>query len=38
MLESLKEAALRTAPFVLYQEDRQYTNFRDRNTLTGKTL
>jgi hypothetical protein len=38
MLENLKEAARRTAPFVLYQEDRQYTNFRDRNTLTGKTL
>jgi hypothetical protein len=38
LLENLKEAALRTAPFVLYQEGRQYTNFRDRNTLTGKTL
>ncbi|MFD0683219.1 hypothetical protein [Actinomadura fibrosa] len=38
MLENLKEAALRTAPFVLYSGDRQYTNFRDRNTLTGKTL
>lgn len=38
ILETLKEAALRTAPFMLYQEDRQYTNFRDRNTLTGKTL
>lgn len=38
MLENLKEAARRTAPFVLYQEGRQYTNFRDRNTLTGKTL
>ncbi|MFI0450337.1 hypothetical protein [Actinomadura sp. 6N118] len=38
MLEGLKEAALRTAPFVLYSGDRQYTNFRDRNTLTGKTL
>lgn len=37
-LEHLKEAALRTAPFVLYQEGRQYTNFRDRNTITGKTL
>jgi len=34
----LKDAALRTAPFVLYQEGKQYTNFRDRNTLTGKTL
>jgi hypothetical protein len=38
MLETLKEAARRTAPFVLYSGDRQYTNFRDRNTLTGKTL
>ncbi|MCT2588446.1 hypothetical protein LHJ74_00545 [Streptomyces sp. N2-109] len=38
MLEELKEAALRTAPFVLYQEGKQYTNFRDRNTVTGKTL
>lgn len=38
MLDVLKEAALRTAPFVLYSGDRQYTNFRDRNTLTGKTL
>ncbi|MER8011767.1 hypothetical protein [Streptomyces sp. NPDC094149] len=33
-----REAALRTAPFVLYQQDTQYTNFRGRNTLTGKTL
>lgn len=38
LLEQLKEAALRTAPFILYQDGRQYTNFRDRNTLTGKTL
>lgn len=38
MLEVLKEAALRTAPFILYSGTRQYTNFRDRNTLTGKTL
>lgn len=38
LLENLKEAARRTAPFVLYQEDKQYTNFRARNTLTGKTL
>jgi hypothetical protein len=38
LLELLKDAARRNAPFVLYQEDRQYTNFRDRNTLTGKTL
>ncbi|MEV8309158.1 hypothetical protein AB0P36_17840 [Streptomyces flavidovirens] len=38
LLVQAKEAALRTAPFVLYQEDEQYTNFRDQNTLTGKTL
>lgn len=38
MLETLTEAARRTAPFVLYSGERQYTNFRDRNTLTGKTL
>ena len=38
LLEQLKQAALRTAPFVLYQESKQYTNFRDRNTITGKTL
>ncbi|GAA4003604.1 hypothetical protein GCM10022384_57770 [Streptomyces marokkonensis] len=38
LLEQAKEAAQRTAPFVLYRGDDQYTNFRDRNTLTGKTL
>ncbi|WAX76350.1 hypothetical protein [Streptomyces sp. KMM 9044] len=38
LLERAKEAALRTAPFVLYQEHRQYTNFRDQNNITGKTL
>jgi len=38
ILEQLMEAALRTAPFVLYQEDKRYTNFRERNTLAGKTL
>ncbi|MGV9351318.1 hypothetical protein ACWDSD_42740 [Streptomyces spiralis] len=38
LLVQAREAALRTAPFVLYQEDTQYTNFRGRNTLTGKTL
>ncbi|WP_326718395.1 hypothetical protein OHT59_01940 [Streptomyces sp. NBC_00243] len=38
LLEQLKSAALRTAPFVLYQEEKRYTNFRERNTLTGKTL
>jgi hypothetical protein len=38
LLEELTEAALRTAPFTLYQEGRRYTNFRDRNNLPGKTL
>ncbi|MEU8702825.1 hypothetical protein AB0C61_35260 [Streptomyces sp. NPDC048680] len=38
ILEQLTEAALRTAPFVLYAGERQYTNFRDQNNLTGKTL
>jgi hypothetical protein len=38
ILENLKDAAAHTAPFILYQEDKQYTNFRDRNTITGKTL
>lgn len=38
LLELVMEAALRTAPFVLYQDDKRYTNFRGRNTLTGKTL
>ncbi|MFD9466337.1 hypothetical protein [Streptomyces sp. NPDC060027] len=38
LLEDLVEAALRTAPFVLYAGKRQYTNFRGPNTLTGKTL
>ncbi|MFI9808927.1 hypothetical protein ACIHEJ_32005 [Streptomyces sp. NPDC052301] len=38
LLRDLTEAAIRTAPFILYAGDRQYTNFRDRNTLAGKTL
>jgi hypothetical protein len=38
MLERLREATLRTAPVVLYQEGQPYTNFRDRNTIVGKTL
>ncbi|WP_282695377.1 hypothetical protein [Streptomyces sp. CC208A] len=38
VLEQLTEAALRTAPFVLYAGERRYTNFRDQNNLTGKTL
>jgi hypothetical protein len=38
LLGQLREAALRTAPFVLYQEGKRYTNFRERNNLAGKTL
>ncbi|AZM49787.1 hypothetical protein DMB38_31975 [Streptomyces sp. WAC 06738] len=38
LLDLATEAALRTAPFVLYQEEKQYTNFRDQNNITGKTL
>ncbi|MER5950808.1 hypothetical protein ABT127_32705 [Streptomyces sp. NPDC001904] len=38
MLAELTEAALRTAPFVLYAGQRKYTNFRGPNNLTGKTL
>ncbi|WP_374774035.1 hypothetical protein OG756_14505 [Streptomyces sp. NBC_01310] len=38
LLQDLTEAAIRTAPFILYAGGRQYTNFRDQNTLTGKTL
>jgi hypothetical protein len=38
LLEQLVEAAVRTAPFVLYQGHRRYTNFRERNNLAGKTL
>lgn len=38
LLERLQESALRTAPFVLYHGRRRYTNFRENNTLTGKTL
>ncbi|WP_217441253.1 hypothetical protein [Nocardia barduliensis] len=38
VLDELTDAARRTAPFVLYQEDQLYTNFRERNNLTGKTL
>lgn len=38
LLERLREATLRTAPVVLYQEGQPYTNFRDRNTIVGKTL
>ncbi|MCX4527182.1 MULTISPECIES: hypothetical protein [unclassified Streptomyces] len=38
LLDVLTEAALRTAPFILYAGGRRYTNFRDQNNLTGKTL
>ncbi|HEU5270157.1 MAG TPA: hypothetical protein VFU36_09565 [Jatrophihabitans sp.] len=38
LLDLLLEAARRTAPFVLYVEGKQYTNFRNLNTITGKTL
>jgi hypothetical protein len=38
LLDQLKEAALRTAPFILYQGGKRYTNFREHNNLTGKTL
>jgi hypothetical protein len=38
LLGELQEAARRTAPFVLHQDDKRYTNFRERNNLTGKTL
>lgn len=38
LVEVLQDAALRNAPFVLYQGGTQYTNFRDTNTITGKTL
>jgi hypothetical protein len=38
MLENLLEAARRTAPFVLYAGERRYTNFREHNTMLGKTL
>jgi hypothetical protein len=38
LLDQLKDAALRTAPFILYQGETLYTNFREHNNLTGKTL
>lgn len=38
LLAQLTEGAQRTAPFMLYIEDKQYTNFRDTNTVVGKTL
>ena len=38
LLRVLVQATLRTAPLVLYQGGRRYTNFRERNNLPGKTL
>lgn len=38
LLERLREATLRTAPVAFYQGGQPYTNFRDRNTMVGKTL
>ncbi|MFD9795664.1 hypothetical protein ACFWXK_32465 [Streptomyces sp. NPDC059070] len=38
LLETVRESALRTAPFVLHQEGKLYTNFREGNNLIGKTL
>ncbi|WP_040785656.1 hypothetical protein [Nocardia pneumoniae] len=38
ILDEVTDAARRTAPFVLYQDAKLYTNFRERNNLTGKTL
>lgn len=38
LLELLKDATRRTAPLVLYQGGRRYTNFRENNNLPGKTL
>ncbi|HET9517936.1 MAG TPA: hypothetical protein VFO77_09450 [Actinoplanes sp.] len=38
LLDELKDAAMRTAPFILYQDGKRYTNFRERNNLVGKTL
>lgn len=34
----LRDAASRTAPFILYRGDTVYSNFREPNNLTGKTL
>lgn len=38
LVEDLRNAAARTAPFVLYRGHRVYTNFREPNNLTGKSL
>ncbi|WP_433578410.1 hypothetical protein [Nocardia brasiliensis] len=37
-LGELTEAALRTAPFILYEGPHRYSNFREPNNLTGKSL
>ncbi|MGX1777389.1 hypothetical protein ACWIGW_35155 [Nocardia brasiliensis] len=37
-LDELTEAALRTAPFILYEGAHRYSNFREPNNLTGKSL
>lgn len=38
LVEDIREAASRTAPFVLYRGHTVYSNFRGRNNLTGKSL
>jgi hypothetical protein len=38
VLERLRHALLHTAPLLLYRDDRLYTNFREQNNLTGKSL
>lgn len=38
LLELLRNTLLHMAPVVLYRDDRVYTNFREQNNLTGKSL
>ncbi|NLT56437.1 MAG: hypothetical protein GXX79_18130 [Actinomycetales bacterium] len=38
VVADLRRGALRTAPFTLYRGEAVFTNFRERNNLTGKTL
>lgn len=38
ILARLRDAMLRTPPFMLYRGQRLYTNFREENNLTGKSL
>lgn len=38
ILTKLRSALLHTAPFLLYRGTRIYTNFREENNLTGKSL